>query len=137
MYLSLKPGALDKILAELPKDAHVLQACLTIVKEGPAVRIEWMPFDNLGQARPKGRQSMLYNFGQIEPLLDGWVPGSKITSVMGLYQYPMKQIDSRPAIIRVSAVPRITSGSNASSSFSRSPAISTRARVKPAPAPTA
>lgn len=50
---------------------------------------------------------------------------------------PMKQIESSPAKMRESAVPLTISGMEDSSIFSRSPAISTNARVNPVPAPNA
>jgi len=50
---------------------------------------------------------------------------------------PMKAMDRMPAIMRLIAVPRISLGTGAVSDSSRSPAMSTRARVKPSPAPRA
>jgi len=50
---------------------------------------------------------------------------------------PMKAMDRMPAIMRLMAVPRISLGTGAVSDSSRSPAMSTRARVKPSPAPKA
>ena len=50
---------------------------------------------------------------------------------------PMKVSDRMPAMISALAVPSATSGSFASSSFSRMPAMSTSASVKPTPAPSA
>ncbi len=50
---------------------------------------------------------------------------------------PMNATDRMPAITSVIEVPLTTSGSLASCSFSRTPAISTKASVKPAPAPSA
>ena len=50
---------------------------------------------------------------------------------------PINDSDKIPAIKRVRAVPFTTPGTSAKSSCSRKPAISTSARVKPAPAPRA
>ena len=50
---------------------------------------------------------------------------------------PMNVSDRMPAIINALAVPDTKSGIDANSSFSRMPAISTSASVKPTPAPSA
>jgi len=50
---------------------------------------------------------------------------------------PMKAMDRMLAMMRLMAVPRISLGTGAVSDSSRSPAMSTRARVKPSPAPKA
>ena len=50
---------------------------------------------------------------------------------------PINDSDKIPAINKVSAVPFTVPGTSAKSRRSRKPAISTKARVKPAPAPKA
>ena len=50
---------------------------------------------------------------------------------------PMNASDNSPANIRLIAAPWLTAGTSASSNFSRRPAISISAKVKPAPAPMA
>ncbi len=63
-----------------------------------------------------------------------------IVSIIAYFERPakpIKHIDNRPAKMSAMAVPLTISGVLASSSFSRKPAISTSASVKPTPAPNA
>lgn len=92
-YFPLKDGALDLIRRELPRDAFVIQACMTTLATGDAVRIEYTTFDQLGLDRP-ARASMLYTLGQIASLVDGFPKGGVVVGVFGDYAYPYKRINN-------------------------------------------
>ncbi len=87
-YCTLKPKALDMLLAPVPAGARITQACWSSVEGGGEfIRIEWIPADEIGKEKPK-RQSALYPPEMVRPWLKDCPDDAVLVGVMGIYEYP-------------------------------------------------